>query len=85
MPGRNDLKRHAQLVDDMATTLGLDLEEAAMRGKLAISQIEDAVLSCTMCTQPETCARWLASRPKEPDTAPTYCRNTTLFEDLRRT
>ncbi|MGR3377675.1 DUF6455 family protein [Salipiger abyssi] len=85
MPGRTDFKRHATLVDHMANTLGLDLEEQMLRGKLTFSQLDDAVLSCTGCTQPCACETWLATRAKTADAPPFYCRNTQLFDELRKT
>lgn len=85
MPGRTDFKRHAILVDHMASTLGLDLEEQMMRGKLTFSELDDAVLNCTGCTQPCACEAWLASRKGVAQVPPFYCRNAQLFEELRKT
>ncbi|SPF81166.1 DUF6455 family protein [Pseudoprimorskyibacter insulae] len=83
MTSTKTLRRHAALVDSMANTLGIDLQEQALRGNLPISEIEDAVLRCTGCTQPDACEHWLATRSGvEPET-PSYCRNSDLFEDLR--
>lgn len=85
MPGRTDFKRHAQLVDHMANTLGLDLEEQMLRGKLTFSQLDDAILTCTGCTQPCACEAWLASQDQVAPMPPEYCRNVPLFEELRKT
>ncbi|NIY96262.1 hypothetical protein HC022_08370 [Salipiger sp. HF18] len=85
MPGATDFKRHAMLVDHMATTLGLDLEEQMMRGRLSLSQLEDAVLNCTGCTQPCACEQWLGAQAETAPDAPDYCRNAALFENLRDT
>ncbi|MBU2963737.1 hypothetical protein KO516_23485 [Citreicella sp. C3M06] len=83
MPSPNPLERHAKLVDHMASALGVDLEEQILRGKLNLDAIEDAVLSCTNCTQPGACESWLAARTDVAPEAPHYCRNLTLFEALR--
>ena len=76
-------KRHAALVDRMATAQGLDLEEQMMRGRLGFMQLEDAVLNCTGCSSPCACERWLEEQPAAVDEPPTYCRNRTLFATLR--
>lgn len=78
------IKRHAALVDRMATRLGIDLEERAMRGDITTSQIEDAVLSCTNCTNPDGCQTWQAAHAGATVNAPpSYCRNTPLFAELK--
>lgn len=85
MPGSRDFTRHARLVDHMATALGIDLEEQMLRGKLGFTQLEDAVLSCTNCTQPCACETWLASLGGTELDPPFFCRNTELFGELRET
>ena len=45
MQNNETIKRHAGLVDDMATTLGVDLEEAVLRGEITPDEVVDAVLS----------------------------------------
>ena len=61
MQSTKTLKRHAALVDKMATAQGIDLEETMLRGRLSMGELDDAVLRCTGCTQPETCEGWLAA------------------------
>ncbi|MDA7429963.1 DUF6455 family protein [Primorskyibacter aestuariivivens] len=78
------LRKHAALVDRMATARGLDLEEAALRGKISPDGIADAVLNCTGCTNPEDCAHWLETHSAPEQAGPSYCRNADLFEDLLR-
>ena len=85
MPSRTDYTRHARLVDHMAGTLGIDLDEQMMRGKVTASQIDDAVLSCTGCTQPCACDAWLSAQTETAPEAPGYCRNAALFDALRDT
>ena len=77
------LKRHARLVDDMAQTLGVDLEETVLRGELTIDEIDDAVLNCAGCSCPDRCETWLADNQKGAAAAPRYCRNVSLFEALK--
>jgi hypothetical protein len=86
MQSKDTLKRHAALVDHMAGTQGLDLEELILRGKLTISELDDAVLRCTACTSPGSCEHWLAAMTAEPEAnapPPAYCRNKTMFADLQ--
>ncbi|MBW4981049.1 hypothetical protein KZZ07_00715 [Mameliella sp. CS4] len=82
MQSRETLRRHAALVDDMAQARGIDLEEQIMRGKLTVSELEDAVLRCTACTSPETCAHWLGNREDTAAETPAFCRNSGLFSSL---
>ncbi len=82
MQGQKTLKRHANLVDRMATTLGIDLEEKALRGELAFNEIADSVLACSGCTSPGRCEAWLDAHAAGSDAAPEYCRNADLFARL---
>lgn len=83
MQDRNTLKRHAALVDRMASALGIDLEEAALSGRLAMDEISEAVLRCTGCADPGQCSAWLAV-PVKAEAAPGFCRNRDLMTRLRR-
>lgn len=77
------LKRHAGLVDEMAKARGVDLEEAIFRGKLTISELEDSVLRCTGCSNPDGCEGWLAAQGDTPaEETPGYCRNAFVFREL---
>jgi hypothetical protein len=82
MQSDNILKHHAALVDRMAGTLGLDLEEIALRGALSVEEIGDAVLACTGCTRPGDCAHWLDAHDEGASHPPGYCRNAELFARL---
>jgi hypothetical protein len=82
MQSDKTLKRHAALVDRMAGTLGLDLEESALRGELRVDEIGDAVLACTGCESPGACEHWLDAHGDGSDQPPDYCRNAGLFARL---
>lgn len=84
MANVEQLRKHAALVDRMATARGLDLEEAALRGKISPDGIADAVLRCTGCSNPGDCAHWLDAHSAPEHAGPSYCRNAELFEDLLR-
>ena len=76
------LKLHANLVDNMASARGIDLEEVALRGDLSPSDISDLVLRCSGCTQTSTCQKWLSEQVGTVSAAPHYCRNGHSFDDL---
>ena len=76
------LRHHAALFDDTASRLGLDLQEAAIRGALKFEEISDAVLRCAGCSEPEACARWLKDEGAVV-AVPQYCRNTNLLKRLQ--
>lgn len=78
------LRRHAHLVDRMAQACGVDLEEAMLRGKMDIPELDDAVLRCTGCEHPDRCESWLASQSNVAGATPDYCRNADLFAVLAR-
>ncbi len=82
--GQNILKRHAALVDRMATTLGVDLEEATMRGDMPMDDLAEVVLRCTGCSNPDGCTSWLGDHATSgAEHAPGYCRNASMLEGLR--
>lgn len=82
MLNSKQMKHHEQLVARMAETLGLDLDEEVMKAHLSEEDVQDAVLSCTGCTQPHECDHWLAAHHDVGET-PDYCRNTALFHRLK--
>lgn len=82
MPGRKTLEEHEKLMGQMADRLGVDLDEAELRGDLPPGERSDMVLSCTNCTSPEACSQWLEGHEKAED-APAYCRNGALLKGLR--
>lgn len=83
MPNPHILKKHAELVDRMSTTLGLDLEEAMMKGQMQLDTLGDAVLRCTGCDRTDACGHWLEEQQAPAEQPPGYCRNTHLFDLLK--
>lgn len=77
------LKRHADLMDRMANTLGIDLEEEALRGDLPFDEIAEAVFRCTSCAGAGDCQSWLKSHEAGSEETPNYCQNSDLFKTLR--
>lgn len=84
MHNRSVLKNHAALVDQMAETLGVDLEEVTLRGDLQISDISDAVLRCVDCTHSKACQGWMKEQNDGAMQTPDYCRNSEMFRKLRK-
>lgn len=80
---KKTLKHHAALLDRMANALGVDLQDAALSGRVSIDEISDAVLDCTSCPDPTACQAWLDSRPETAGATPGYCRNAELLNALR--
>lgn len=75
------LKRHADLVDRMATAQGVDLEHTMMAGHLTPGALGDAILACTGCAAPDACEHWLTAH-EDGEATPDYCRNSALLRDL---
>ena len=53
------IKRHARLVDQIATTLGVDLEEATMQWDLPMCDLSDLVVRYTGFSDLDACENWL--------------------------
>ncbi len=83
MTNQVTLRRHADLIDRMATTLGLDLEEVMLAGQLRIDTLGDAVLACTGCSNADGCDRWMEMQTGAVQTPPEICRNADLFASLK--
>lgn len=82
MQGKKTLEEHEILVNRMANAVGVDLDEAELRGKVTAEGRDDMTLSCTKCTDPGGCDQWLGENVRA-DSAPSYCRNADLLAALR--
>lgn len=80
MQSLTNLAKHALLVDVMADRMGIDLEEAVLRGRINFDEIADAVLRCTGCTRVEECQALVVDNSGTE--LPEYCRNAELFREL---
>lgn len=83
MPTSSTLRRHADLVDRMATTVGVDFEQKMLEAQMEIDDITDAVLACTGCSNPDACEQWLVAQAGQADAPPDICRNIELFDRLK--
>ncbi|APG47705.1 DUF6455 family protein [Phaeobacter porticola] len=82
MTSQADLKTHAALFDRMAETVGLDLQDEAISGRLRVDEIGEAVLRCTRCGGVAACHKWLAKGLRPGSEAPDFCRNRDLLSYL---
>lgn len=83
MPETLTIKRHATLVDRMATTVGIDLEEATLQGQITPDALCDVVLRCTGCSNPDGCGQWLDAHHDGAEATPAMCRNADIFDLLK--
>ena len=83
MTNQTTLRRHADLVDRMATAMGMDLEELTMAGQIRFDTLSDAVMACTGCSNVEACEHWLAMQKADAEQTPEMCRNSDLFALLK--
>lgn len=82
MPDLATLKKHAALFDNMGTATGLDLQQQAIDGALALDEVSEAVLRCTKCAHPGQCGKLLATDSISSIFPPDYCRNRDLLDYL---
>jgi hypothetical protein len=73
---------HADLVNRMSETLGVDLADEMLRGRLPPEDLRTVVLTCMGCSAPGACAEWLDAHPEGSDAAPGYCRNKARLEGM---
>lgn len=83
MPGNKTFETHEALMDEMARTLGADLDEAELRGALPPEERAGLLLSCTGCSDPGGCREWLSAHG-HADEAPEFCRNGDHLQALVR-
>ena len=77
-----DPRKHYWLTLTTAKTCGIDLGEALREGLLTRDEYADTVGRCRSCPEPEACRKWLTST-ETAEAPPVYCRNATLFAELR--
>ena len=77
--------RHAGLVHRMADTLGVDLAEEAMRGRIREEELRSVVYRCMGCAEAGACDHWLDDHAEGAGAAPDYCRNKSVLDTLAKT
>jgi hypothetical protein len=78
----NRFDKHADLVNRMAETLGVDLTEEMLRGHLPPQDLRTTVLNCISCSEDGACSGWLEEHAGGSDVTPPYCRNKARLEGL---
>jgi hypothetical protein len=68
----------------MAEALGVDLDEAVMRGALAPEALDAATQRCAGCRNKAACRSWLGAQSAPAQGTPVYCLNTSELETLSR-
>jgi len=83
MFGFSRYDKHANLVNRMSDTLGVDLVEETLRGNMPPEQLRDTVQRCMGCSASKDCETWLQTN-SSAKSAPDYCRNGALFDTLAK-
>ncbi len=74
------IDRHANLVNRMADTVGADMGDALLDGRVRAQELRSAVLRCTRCDHVEKCVPWLGAHAESgARSAPEYCSNRRLL------
>jgi hypothetical protein len=73
------IRRHAALLDGMAGSAGLDLQDLAISGRMSMDNLASAVLRCAACAHPDRCVDWLRA---ETRALPDFCLNKPDLQEL---
>ena len=76
------IARHADLVEKMSHSAGVDLGLSLCEGRLSPEGLRGAVYACATCDRVESCQHFLAEEADGPRPAPDYCLNKPLFDLL---
>ncbi|KPN64106.1 hypothetical protein XMM379_001031 [Aliiroseovarius sp. xm-m-379] len=79
---RQGFAYHADLVERMAATQGLNLTEELEAGRISFTGLDDAVHRCMQCSDPEGCQLWLDNHEGGSHSSPEICQNRGLFKRL---
>lgn len=74
------LEKHADLVNQMGKTLGLDMAANVRTSEAFAVELRNQVFRCMNCAQVDACETFLAAHPDGADRAPNYCQNRELFD-----
>jgi Family of unknown function (DUF6455) len=74
---------HSERVQKMARTIGVDLSQAVMAGRLRNFPFSDIVFRCSKCPEHRACAIWLDAHETGATDPPAYCRNKVVLKSLQ--
>lgn len=77
------LDRHADLVNRMADTVGVDMGQALLDGRLTGQDLRSMVTSCCACDGAADCPGWMDAHAGGAPSAPDYCNNRDRLGQLR--
>lgn len=77
------LTTHADLMHQMAHTVGADLGDALLRGDLSGQELRSAVVRCANCGAAQECPGWLEAHQTGASDVPDFCENKPMMERLR--
>lgn len=75
--------RSARLMNHMAATRGIDLQQGVARDEIRVGALVCAVTRCAACTGQEQCVLWLAAQgDRKAAATPDYCENSEFLARL---
>ncbi len=77
------IDKHATLFNDMADTVGADIGDALLDGKIDGQGLRAAVFQCMTCDSAEQCPDWMEAHADGAESAPEYCRNRQMLRRLK--
>ena len=78
-----DFVPHSERMQKMAETIGVDLGQAVLAGKLRNFPISDMVFRCSRCLEKTACEAWVGAHKTGATEVPDFCRNKILLEGLQ--
>ncbi len=80
----NSGDKHADLVNRMAETVGVDLGEEIRKGVVTDGDVAQMVTRCKGCSAPGACETFLDIHAGGADSPPGFCRNHDTLTRLAR-
>ena len=76
------LDERADLMNRMAETVGANLGDAVIDGRLDATGVRSALVACARCNAAEECVHWMDEHADGAAHPPGYCRNSALLDRL---
>jgi uncharacterized protein DUF6455 len=78
-----DYVSHSKRVQKMAKTIGVDLGQVVLAGRLRNFPISDIVFRCSRCPEHRACEIWMDAHATGATDTPAYCRNKVVLKSLQ--